>query len=432
MARIDGNDNDNLLQGTRLDDEIYGNGGVDVLFGYEGNDFLYGGNGSNDRMYGGKDNDTYFVRDTQDVVTEFFNEGIDTVNATFSYTLGSNVENLNLVLGSTGIGNELDNEITGNAYDNTLIGGFGDDDLDGKGGIDTADYSHWDAVTQGRTVIFDLSPVFGTAERFAEGRDWHSPTVRAYGDSSLTRLESDSLLSIENIRGTNAGDIFFGSPTDNEFWGRGGDDTFFGDFGRDTLHGDGGTDTVSYVDSLGVNIDLRSGGRGGFAEGDRYTDIENAVGSSFADVIVGTNANNNLFGGDGKDTLDGGLGDDVLDGGTGNDRLISGGEIDIERLTGGEGFDTFVYLARSDSNTTATRTGDFILDFNANEDLIDLRTLGVRATDLMITNSTGADGTRLARVLEDLNHNGVADGTELSINIVVQGTAEVSLADVLI
>ena len=72
------------------------------------------------------------------------------------------------------------------------------------------------------------------------------------------------------------------------------------------------------------------------------------------------------------------------------------------------------------------------MDFNVDEDLIDLRTIGVRADDLMITNTIAPDGSHHARVLEDLNHNGVADGTELSINIIVDGTANVTPADVLV
>jgi Ca2+-binding RTX toxin-like protein len=243
---------------------------------------------------------------------------------------------------------------------------------------------------------------------------------------ALDSIEEDMLGSIENIIGTNSDDIFRGDATygnkDNEFWGRGGNDTFEGDLGRDTYHGGFGVDTVDYRLSAAINIDLRSGGTGGLADGDRYTGIENAIGSAFNDRIIGNDSDNRLLGGNGDDTIEGGIG---------NDTIISGGETDIEYLTGGAGRDTFVYNLRSDSNTTATRTGDYILDFNTTDDLIDLRLLGVRATDLMITN-TVVGGVHYARVLEDLNHNGVAEGNELSINLIVDGAANVTLQDVLI
>ena len=59
-------------------------------------------------------NDTYVVDNTGDVVTENADEGIDTVQATVTYTLAANVENLTLT-GSgniNGTGNTLNNMIS--------------------------------------------------------------------------------------------------------------------------------------------------------------------------------------------------------------------------------------------------------------------------------------------------------------------------------
>ena len=73
---------------------------------------------------------------------------MDTVNATSSYTLGANFENLNL-LGSadrTGNGNALanmlngtagKNSLNGDAGNDTLQGGFGNDTLNGGAGADS-------------------------------------------------------------------------------------------------------------------------------------------------------------------------------------------------------------------------------------------------------------------------------------------------------
>jgi Ca2+-binding RTX toxin-like protein len=193
--------------------------------------------------------------------------------------------------------------------------------------------------------------------------------------------------------------------------------------GHDTYHGDDGIDTVDYSYSrAAITIDLRSGGIGGTAEGDRYTGIERAIGTSFNDSITGTDDDNRLSG------L---AGDDSIFGGGGNDTLISGAETDIEYLTGGTGHDTFVYWNRADSNTTATRTGDYILDFNVDDDLVDLRVLHVDTANLSI-NNTVSGGIHYARILEDLNHNAQADANELSINLIVDGTANLTLQDILI
>jgi trimeric autotransporter adhesin len=124
--------------GNSLDNILLGNSAANTLTGGAGNDALNGNAGA-DTMIGNAGNDTYFVDNTADVTTEALNEGIDTVNSTVTWTLGSNLENLTL-LGATainGIGNTLDNMLAGNSAANTLTGNAGSDTLDGGAGADT-------------------------------------------------------------------------------------------------------------------------------------------------------------------------------------------------------------------------------------------------------------------------------------------------------
>ena len=137
---INGNDGSNVLDGGSAgNDALYGHGGNDTLIGGTGADRLDGGAGA-DQMSGGVGNDVYVVDNTGDVVTENAKEGTDTVNATVSYALTANVENLNLAAGAgdiAGTGNELKNVIIGNEGANSIDGGLGSDTLTGGAGNDS-------------------------------------------------------------------------------------------------------------------------------------------------------------------------------------------------------------------------------------------------------------------------------------------------------
>ncbi|NCR77880.1 MAG: hypothetical protein GPI92_20970 [Microcystis aeruginosa K13-06] len=114
--------------GTINNDDFTGTSGSDTLAGTSGADALTGLAG----------NDTYTVNDAGDLVIEALNQGTDTVQASISYTLPNNVENL-LLTGTgnlNGTGNALNNQITGNSGNNTLNGAAGIDTLTGGTGTD--------------------------------------------------------------------------------------------------------------------------------------------------------------------------------------------------------------------------------------------------------------------------------------------------------
>jgi len=102
-------------------DYALGSYGNDSLVGGAGNDTLDGGAGT-DTMCGGTGNDTYVVDGLSDVLVEYENEGIDTVQSSITYTLGANIENLTLTGDQAidGYGNNLNNVLIGNDADNVL------------------------------------------------------------------------------------------------------------------------------------------------------------------------------------------------------------------------------------------------------------------------------------------------------------------------
>ncbi|MFU2137234.1 S8 family serine peptidase [Gallibacterium anatis] len=114
--------------GNRLNNRIVGNSGNNVLDGGLGDDILIGGEG----------NDTYLVDSTLDTVIEKFNQGVDLVRSSVSFTLSDNIENLELVGEQhiSGNGNSVNNKLLGNQGHNRLMGYAGNDTLQGRKGND--------------------------------------------------------------------------------------------------------------------------------------------------------------------------------------------------------------------------------------------------------------------------------------------------------
>ncbi|MGV0027163.1 calcium-binding protein [Phormidesmis priestleyi] len=123
--------------------------------------------------------------------------------------------------------------------------------------------------------------------------------------------------------------------------GDAGNDLLTGDAGNDAIDGDSGNDTVLYQTSLtGVVVNLNSisysseaspgllpftiaanTALDGFGTTDTLLNIENMIGSGFADILIGSDTANVIQGLAGNDFLVGNAGNDRLDGGGGNDTI---------------------------------------------------------------------------------------------------------------
>ncbi|WP_448875167.1 calcium-binding protein [Desulfobulbus propionicus] len=146
-----GNNWANILSGLDGDDVLIAGGGNDTLLGGNDDDFLSGGAGNDalnggtglDTMMGGQGSDVYTVNNSGDVIKETgtIATDIDSVVASVSWTLGTNLEHLILTntTAINGTGNTLANKLTGNAANNTLKALSGNDLLSGNGGTDKLD-----------------------------------------------------------------------------------------------------------------------------------------------------------------------------------------------------------------------------------------------------------------------------------------------------
>ena len=266
-------------------------------------------------------------------------------------------------------GTVFDDRLFGAAGDDVLSSGLGADVLDGGAGNDTASYQ---TATASVSAYLNLG--------------------LAIGDDG-----NDSLVSIENLIGSDYNDRLIGDAGTNTLSGgtgddiiktKGGNDTAYGGAGNDRITGDVGNDVLYGGDGADIIIALAGLDEiYGDAGNDRLyggQDSDSIIGGAGNDKLLGNRGNDSLNGGAGVDDLRGGGGNDGLDGGANNDYLFGGNGTDIiyggagnDVLSGGSGegiadgfADIFVF------RNTATEGYDRIKDFEDGIDRIDLTDFG--------------------------------------------------------
>ncbi len=320
---LDGGDADDLLSGTAVIDRMHGGSGNDVLragagddrldggdgddalFGESGADFLEGGAGDDsldggsgaDLMQGGAGDDEYYIDATGDVVVEAAGGGVDHVSSTIDYTLGDQVENLQLLGSRTlaGTGNGLGNRIVGNSENNRLRGGDGEDTLYGAEGNDVL------LGERGDDALF-AGP--GAKDQLYGGA----------GNDALTGGVAASEGDADFLYGGAGDDVLTAGSKRSALDGGAGDDVLTGNSAPALLRGGAGDDV------------LTAGNHPGHATGDQ------------------------LWGGLGNDRLQGGTGVETLWGGAGDD-LLAGAAGDGDYLVGGLGSDGYAF-GRGDGRDT--------------------------------------------------------------------------------
>jgi uncharacterized delta-60 repeat protein len=225
------NDYTNNLTGNAANNSLFGGNLNDTLNGGDGNDALLGGAG-NDSLDGGAGIDTAYYFNARAGVT------VNLALTTAQNTLGAgtdtllNIENLSgsSYYNDTLTGNTGNNALYGLGGNDTLDGGAGNDRLDGGAGTDTASYA---SASAGVLVNLALSTVQNT---------------RGAG--------IDTLLNIENLRGSSYSDTLLGNTGANTLLSGAGNDLLAGGLGNDTLIGGSGQDTFAFNSTLGAgNID---------------------------------------------------------------------------------------------------------------------------------------------------------------------------------
>jgi Ca2+-binding RTX toxin-like protein len=289
-----GNASGNWIDGREGTDDLRGNGGNDALLGGAGNDYLDGGAG-NDYLDGGAGTDYVdYASATSGVTvnlaagTASGGAGNDTLTG-IEYVLGSGFNDTFI---GDGVGNWVDgrdqtDDLRGNGGDDTLLGGAGNDYLDGGAGNDYldggagTDYVDYTSATSGVTVNL------------------------AAGTASGGGAGNDTLLNIEQVRGSAYNDTIMGGDVGLFIYGLEGNDDLRGgtylyggpgtDYldggpGGDDLHGDDPGSLIAVADTFV----LRPGDGGAtLAFADLINDFQDGVdmiglggGLAFADLTI--------------------------------------------------------------------------------------------------------------------------------------------------
>ena len=366
---LSGDNGTNWLQGLEGNDTLYGGAqadlldggaGNDSLVGYEGNDTLIGGTGT-DTLVGSNGDDVYLLAKGagSDTIYEDDSNGIDTVtfsdvastevmalirqgsgtdlvlsygtsdsltlhnyfsspnkveNFTFSDVTWNEAAILAKVITMGTAGNDTLNSyntwgnrmqglggsdtLSGGAQADLMSGGTGNDSLVGYGGNDTLiGGTGADALYGGSGD--DTYYVDDVGDLVSEDTTQGTDKVYSYlADYTLTA-------NVENARIMATG---VAKLTGNEL-----NNTIQAGLGSNEIDGGEGTaDTVSYQYASGaVTVSLTSGTATKGSVGDTLANLENVIGSSYADNVIGNVGSNVLNGGEGADTMAGAGGADT-------------------------------------------------------------------------------------------------------------------------
>jgi Ca2+-binding RTX toxin-like protein len=301
--------------GNTLNNSLTGNSAANTLNGGAGADTMAGGAG----------NDIYAVDSVGDVVTELASQGTDTVQASITYTLPANVENLTLTgtAAISGTGNALANVLTGNTAANVLTGGTGNDTYV----VDNA----------GDVVVENLN----------EGTDTVQSSITYTLPGNVENLTLTGVAAI-NATGNALANTLTGNSAANVLTGGAGNDTYVVGAGDTVVENPGGgTDTIQ--SAVTYTLDAN---------------VENLTLTGTAAINgTGNDLNNSLTGNTAANVLNGGAGNDTLTGGTGNDSYV---------LNPGWGQDTIVENDATVGNTDTAlfgapvRTLDLVLSRTGN------------------------------------------------------------------
>lgn len=230
-VRLNGRGGDDTLIGNNSSDE----GGTD-LDGGDGNDTLISIGGDFSFMQPGTGNDTITGSSNFDTISYFFSAGYDDPPAIQGVAVTFSDEGAGTVIdyrGDTDTFTGIE-RVEGTMLADTFTGAAGFQSFSGTGGNDTIDGGEGDDEINYNSTRDDFATESGVIVDLEAGT-----STDKFGDT-------DTLISIEQVRGSDFADQIKGDGQNNRLRGEEGDDTLEGGAGDDQLRGDVGVDTAVF------------------------------------------------------------------------------------------------------------------------------------------------------------------------------------------
>ncbi len=263
------------VDGTAQNDRLTGNAQDNDLIGYAGNDTLIGGAG-NDYLEGGAGDDRLDASGTSEVWGDFIRPGLGTNTIIGSQSLFETGEDgidisysdlrgvggLTITVGASGNGTTVSGT-AGLVNDTFTYAHFfeGSQDADVIQSYDEAnkDVFRFEGFVGHDGADTFIGGAFGADKVIYSNEQWDNPNVRGVvvnfttGKATDTYGKTDTLIGIEEARGTRLADRFTGTASAAQVYSE-----FEGLAGADTIEGTTGYDIITYSRDLDEGVRSRS------------------------------------------------------------------------------------------------------------------------------------------------------------------------------
>jgi len=398
--------------------------GDDYLTGTSGDDFISSGGGGYDVIEAGDGNDAFDL-DGSDFVDLLYN---NLGGAALNVDIGADAATI--IKGGIGFDWVLNIDLLTTGEGLHLIADSGDDAFS----IDKSGLAGGDGfvlLNPGTGIDYVDVYASGVGGRFGLNfLDYDGVVVDATAGHATERNGGSSLLQVNGIvdewRGSNQYDTFFGSDEDERFITYQGDDEVDGGNGYDVVRYDRRGVTDISVNFNGVGSATVTGVWNGETFFDTLTNIEEVRGGRFGVSV--------LLGNIGEETLVGGRGANYFEGDAGDDLLIANGDANLFSFEPGSGNDEvrefvvgrdLIDLSAYGFTVAAAGGGGFSgFSYDGSDTTIDLNgtdTIIVRGVDLttasasdvfIITEIVGTAGDDSGGVFDGSAANEVIDGLD--------------------